>query len=283
MNITRAVTVPQEDYLEQLRLLKKTFPPLQIEPQVDATITGVLGKHVPVFIVFYNYKVAFAENPYCAEVLQGLGYEVGSERFNSNHLGDNEFYLWSHLQKTGAPIIEQKIEELLLPIIQSTETDELEFAVYSPGRVSCSDRKMEYQNYEELFVLKRPFDFSLLRQRLKRAHTSETLALSSRMQGKQLPFVDFSTEYAPKGKTSLKNAMQELHLPDRIPVNSGNSFHHYGQQLLKPQEYYAHLRSLKEHRSVGPHWPDLQMYQGFSLLRIAPSGLKPFFPEVLKL
>ncbi len=41
------------------------------------------------------------------------------------------------------------------------------------------------------------------------------------------------------------------------------------------------MRLLAEQPEIGRYWPEMQIRQGFALLRVTPSAVKPFYPEIV--
>jgi len=287
MHIGFVNEISEEDYRIKRMKLQRTFSDLEVDPMSDGSLSGFArsgNKCITNFAVFYNHNVAFAKTNFFAEKLQCLGYAVSSVPISSNaRLGYNDALLWQHMRQNNSPLILEYIEQLLLPVTASLKVDELEFAVYNPHVItSTDDVSPPYMKYEELFTLRRPFDFSILAQKLQKVNTFHAIALSSRVQGKHIPLIDFSTEHSPTDENELKGVLLELNLTERVAVDSGNSYHHYGQKIITSSDFYTHMRKISTHKNIGGCWPEMQMRQGFGLLRIAPSAGKPYFPEILR-
>lgn len=112
---------------------------------------------------------------------------------------------------------------------------------------------------------------------------TRAIGLTSKVQTKNgikhIPMVDFSSEYWREPKDVLK----QLNMPG-ILVVSGHSYHFYGFNLIEEDQWKAYIESLKSPYGEGAingvceHWPDLQLKQGFSMLRITPCRTRLFQP-----
>jgi len=110
---------------------------------------------------------------------------------------------------------------------------------------------------------------------------TKAIGLTSKVQTKNgikhIPMVDFSRDCRRP-----ENVLKQLNMPG-ILVVSGHSYHFYGFELMEEKEWKVYTESLKDNFRFGAygvceHWPDLQLKQGFSMLRITPCRTRLFQP-----
>jgi len=90
---------------------------------------------------------------------------------------------------------------------------------------------------------------------------------------KHIPMIDFGCDYRHLNAALNSNFNGKIKMPGMI-VASGNSFHFYGFELLNQNKWVEFMELIKNIPEVDKNWPDLQLKQGFSMLRITPSRRK---------
>jgi hypothetical protein len=192
--------------------------------------------------------------------------------------------------------IKENLEALLSPILASYKgVKEFEFAVYSPDAVVSSDDIFPaYIEYDEVFPVQAnergTVDFGILVNRLAGLEEGKALALSSRVltnDGRRhMPMIDFKSRGVYYN--DVLRMLQRLNLPFKFLVCSSVNFpvanyHHYCTgRLMDDKGSDEYFNFLREQPEVGVVWADFQAGQGFSLLRVAPSATKLWFPEILE-
>ena len=320
MDICEVGETVDNEFLETLtQRLRDNFPDFRI-PDSFNHIRGQAKCYKGIFrlpgiVVFYHHNIAvynekLKNKDAVISSLQKLGYHVPSREmkevpfpnrepvFEDGEIVDwvagrertitAEEILWDELRAgRGLPLIRQQLESLIEPIFRAVQdVHTYEFAVYNPWLVTSTDDVCPpYIEYDEIFKL--PVGDQLIDGLINKIQTippTRALAISSRVQTSRgefhIPMVDFYTENVYY--EDVMGALGRLHLPTDFLVNSGNAFHHYHPgQLLTEDGLNVYLDRLAEQEEIGENWPWLQAHQGFSLLRIAPCGKKPHFPEIV--
>ncbi|MBI2631592.1 hypothetical protein HYW75_01155 [Candidatus Pacearchaeota archaeon] len=103
-----------------------------------------------------------------------------------------------------------------------------------------------------------------------------------------IPMIDFvgkeynswpNEEYQSRISEDHTGLVKSLGIPG-IFVDSGNSFHFYGFNLLTKEEWQNMMLEIRGKQGVDEFWPDLSLKQGFSMLRITPSRYKLCQPAI---
>ena len=183
----------------------------------------------------------------------------------------------------------------------SRETTGLRFGIYSPRRKNKGDLvspgiydEGPWEETEEskrrLHPVKKLVDleFSEVNEGLeamcKGLPLARAIGITSRVETSHevmhIPMIDFDGE----------NCYPEMALNSigkrGMIIKSGNSYHFYGFDLMEEQEWKEFMLKLKEYgekySGVDKYWPDLQLRQGFSMLRITPMKTKRYQPCFVK-
>lgn len=100
---------------------------------------------------------------------------------------------------------------------------------------------------------------------------------------KHIPMIDFECPINKENKVKILNLISELGQKDGFLLESGQSYHFYGAKLLEEMEWKKFNEKLAKNELIGQTWPKLQVEDGFSVLRITTSPLKPTMPKVIAL
>ncbi|MBD3252497.1 hypothetical protein GF386_02095 [Candidatus Pacearchaeota archaeon] len=93
---------------------------------------------------------------------------------------------------------------------------------------------------------------------------------------KHIPMIDFEEMFSyswPCPDERVNETLKRINIPG-IVVSSGASYHFYGFDLLESSEWIQYMDMLKQLPYVDKNWPDLQLKQGFPMLRLTPSRRK---------
>jgi len=95
----------------------------------------------------------------------------------------------------------------------------------------------------------------------------------------QIPMLDFTIWPTSKNLLILKDKLLELNFPPGFIINSGNSYHYWGTQLLGPRKWLSWLKSVSSKESpilgmVDSKWVKRSQDERCGYLRIAPSDSK---------
>ncbi|MGV8150328.1 MAG: hypothetical protein ACP5NV_01230 [Candidatus Woesearchaeota archaeon] len=224
-----------------------------------------------------------------------LGYNIASiEIVKKEVFGDiqeelNKIY-WSELKKRNPELIEKNIAKLLDNVTAKIpETNLFEFVIYDPFVLWHGNSEStwpEYIPYDYTFTLEKgsngKLDYKKLTEIVQKLPVHKTIAISSRIPHTEthLPLIDFNE--SANDVDAVKTVLKRNGIKTPQIASSGNSFHHYDiANISSTEEYFRILNLLSDQEEIGRYWPIHQIKQGFSLLRIAPSSIKPFFPEIV--
>ncbi len=115
---------------------------------------------------------------------------------------------------------------------------------------------------------------------------TRAIGLTSLIQTKKgmrhIPMIDFRdfSQNGYDGRNEVEEALSQIGMPGVI-ISSGASYHFYGFRALNHGEWIEYINSLKEIPGIDKNWPELQLKQGFSMLRLTPSKRKFSQPSYL--
>lgn len=296
-----------EGLKKRCKELKETIPEVYWPDWVNfnnGEITGYCNGFfsAKAISVYYNHKIAVISNKLennseIAKKLQKIGYFVPSKMMlisNSNREVISPIsILWDELRKgEGISKIKNNLEGLLRPLLTSIKgVENFEFSIYNPYLVTSTDDVIPpYIEYDELFQLPTfgngMVNLDVLLEKIKTMPPDRALAISSKTKIKNevqhIPMIDFISSDGALEKEDVISVTNRLDIPQKIIVDSGNSFHHHNtKQLLSDEGFRNYLEKIAEQPEVGKNWPYFSAYQGFSLLRISPSSTKPNYPIIV--
>ncbi len=99
----------------------------------------------------------------------------------------------------------------------------------------------------------------------------------------QLHQVDFSVPAVHGDQCEIFETLKKLGLQNGYLIDSGNSYHYQGRDLLGHKDWTGFMKSLKSHASVDPYWPDQMLFLEYSVLRLTAKDKtsKTKEPEVI--
>jgi len=171
-----------------------------------------------------------------------------------------------------------------------------QFVAYDPARINLfgfsgyAISSIEKSRKFEAFELPNNsgIDAELLEDKLQKMSIGPEIAvgISSRVvmdNGSimHVPIIDFINPPRPSYESLYSDEFIDLVRKfglSGVLLESGNSYHFYGNKLQTPEEREQFIAKISEEELVGKFWPKLQLEQGYSLLRITPCILKPHFP-----
>lgn len=96
------------------------------------------------------------------------------------------------------------------------------------------------------------------------------------------PMIDFSNSIVKDlNLNGIKEVLLKLGEKDGFIVNSGRSFHYYGNRLMTNQEWKNFLESCQNHPEIGLKYISRQLGDGGCVLRLTTSAKKPVEPLVI--
>ena len=167
--------------------------------------------------------------------------------------------------------------------------EELNFASYLPNPKLGTDHPLEHTQVVDKFSLPVngcSIDLEQLTNKIIALKPTEALGISSLVKTKNgirhIGMIDFLTEHAYLQR--CVETVQELGEKGFIVKSSElpEAYHFYStKDLLTEQQFIESMQRLKTLRSVGTNWPELQLKQGFALLRISTSAHKKSIPYIV--
>ena len=95
---------------------------------------------------------------------------------------------------------------------------------------------------------------------------------------KYIPMIDFKT----RSEWDVTHTLKQVGMPGMI-VDSGNSFHFYGFNLLDTEEEWRHyIESLAGKPGIDEWWVKFQLAREYSVLRLTPCKKKLFQPRYME-
>ena len=124
-------------------------------------------------------------------------------------------------------------------------------------------------------------------ERLFKLPTNFVLAASSKVQLKDgnvahLPMIDFKCAPTERNIELAKKAFVKIGQTDGVLLNSGNSFHYYGERLMTEREWIVFLgHCLLLSDFIDTRYVGHALINNECRLRLSPTPLNPFIPTVV--
>jgi hypothetical protein len=124
-------------------------------------------------------------------------------------------------------------------------------------------------------------------ERLFKLPTNFVLAASSKVQLKDgnvahLPMIDFKCAPTERNIELAKKAFAKIGQTDGVLLNSGNSFHYYGERLMTEREWIGFLgHCLLLSDFIDTRYVGHALINNECRLRLSPTPLNPFIPTVV--
>lgn len=96
-----------------------------------------------------------------------------------------------------------------------------------------------------------------------------------------IPMIDFHCSISENNQGRVLEFLGEIGEESGILVESGQSYHYYGDGLMTQAEWEAFTEGLKQTPLIGERWPALQLGNRFANLRITTSEAKPTLPAII--
>ena len=85
---------------------------------------------------------------------------------------------------------------------------------------------------------------------------------------RHLGLIDFCCEKSEEGLDIVRMALNGIDMRFGFIIDSGNSYHFIGTQPYFFERYMDLLRKMRDFESIGEDWPNCQISQGYSDLRV---------------
>ncbi len=267
-------------------------------------------------LAFVLYSYGFNQLDGVREKLGQLGYRVIEKRDKTEKGKPLDSIQWNdenyrevlrelrtreHLQEVG---IDRRIVGIVEKVHAMIDADSYQFGIFIPKFWGSRKPKHRYDTItkglvvspvKELIEVHGQWVSSSLEGLVEGLDLTKAIGLTSKIQTKDkvrhIPMIDFedalkSNKWNYGFEAQLSDALDKVNMKGFL-VSSGNSYHFYGNRLLKENEWRIFMEMLKEVPFVDEKWPDLQLMQGYSMLRITPSirkftqpcYLKDYFPQ----
>ena len=229
--------------------------------------------------------------------LEKLDYTIEGKKdtaFAHNWGSETKRELLKAIRRRG--IVDPRIQKIVDILRENIGADSYTFAHYKPG----ARLHLTFGGYKEIVKTghkKVDRVFELTEERLEPfqgfytcdfsiygAHPAVKTAagIASPVQTRQgkrhIPMIDF------RDRARLEDVefdLARLNIPGMV-VESGNSFHFYGFETLSQDDWRNFIEESRSLRSVDKNWPDLQLEQGYSMLRITPAYHRLFQPCIVQ-
>lgn len=239
-------------------------------------------------LILDSYR--FENIPQGSERLRDLGYTLvakNEDKYSVQWGIENQLELLSNLRSPDLKEVKatdrrttQIIDEVFshLPL----EPVHITFAVYSPQRKGRKYRSELVANPVKKLV-KTPFEWrnESLESIGKGLSLERAIGLTSLVETssgtKHIPMIDFNCQDA----SGIYGALKTLGISGII-IASGNSYHFYGFNLFSEDEWKSYIESLNSSWAVDHKWTELQLKQGYSMLRITPTKRKLYQPCLIE-
>lgn len=96
-----------------------------------------------------------------------------------------------------------------------------------------------------------------------------------------IPMIDFRCPITQSNQRRVVDFLFGLGEKSGFLLESGRSYHYYGDKLLGAEEWKEFTEGLKQSELIGTTWPKLQLKNQFSFLRITTSKAKPTLPKLI--
>jgi hypothetical protein len=212
--------------------------------------------------------------------LEDLEYKISHRResnCSTEWANKNKEELLGQLRKEGHALDARAIE--ILTKLQENLPEDIQAytaAVFVPGKNRVISPADEYFNevkehvvnpVKELVEIPSSWLIRSLEMKCLGLPSSRALGICSRVHTASgvlhIPMIDFKRDQ----DDVPDNELRKLGIPGMV-VRSGRAGHFYGFDLLTEDEWVAFINELKKYYWVDEHWPDLQLQQGYSMLRI---------------
>ncbi len=98
---------------------------------------------------------------------------------------------------------------------------------------------------------------------------------------RHIPMIDFRCPCSSENLRQIREALFRLEQKRGFVLESGQSYHYYGIDLMDVHRWVNFMEQCKEIEIIGEIWPTFQLDDGYATLRIAASSVKPYKPKVI--
>ena len=256
-----------------------------------------IGHHIA--LLFPHHNLAMVTNPYWLKEIQALpdklselGYYVVEKRrrsgktkyYSGDYGAENTMELFRILREPGNGFraVDKRATEILDNLDARIGAEIYNFAVFTPqhevgARIKYDDSHWVVSPVKSRVDIPRTWMNMKLEEICKGLPLARAVGLTSQVlvEGEEMhiPMIDFSAGVDWEGDKEVQEALKKVNIPGML-ILSGNSYHFYGFDLLGKDEWREYMGRLKGLSGVDFDWPDLQLQQGFSMLRLTPATWK---------
>lgn len=258
--------------------------------------------HRDMAFLFPQHKIAmilsFLFNEYYEngiEKLKEMGYTIIERRHNSKTWGnENKKDILKTMRDPNleTKAVDQRASDILdiLTSNLSEEPSTYTFNVFNYTFKNATNkygmRKINEEDFlkqalkPDIAIVQSPAGWrnNKLEDMSKGMPLTRAIGLVSRVETKNgtkyIPMIDFKT----KSEWDVKHTLKQVGIPGMV-VDSGNSFHFYGFDLLDTEAQWKHyIESLAGKPGVDEWWIKFQLARGYSVLRLTPCKKKLLQP-----
>lgn len=277
----------------------KRLEPDWPDKKIEQYKTYYVGREFAFLFPFH--KLAFVLNPYGFNQLEGvregleeIGYRVNEKRektergkrLYSDGWGDENYREFlrelrtkEHLQANG---VDRRAREIVEKVHNMINANDYQLGVFIPKfwigrkkhRYDMVANELIVSPIKKLIEIHGQWLSKSLEGLVEGLDLTKAIGLTSKVQTEEgirhIPMIDLEDALDYECEYRLSSVLDKVNMKG-IVISSGKSYHFYGDRLLKEEEWNKFMETLKEIRFVDEKWPDLQLKQGFSMLRITPS------------
>ncbi len=287
-----------ETFIGSVREYLKGWPERTIktyEQYKPYTKSAFLFPHHNLAFVFNDWR--FNElNEQCGiqKKLEQLGYKIVFKRRKTSRGGDlfseiwekenmNEFLRIIRNPEYEVKVADKRANQIIDLVHENIGAESYTFAEFIPkhwvGKGPYEDDELRVSPIKELTKVPAAWRTSKLEEFCKGLPLTRAIGLTSRVETKEglrhIPMIDFENmEGVSWPGDRVIPALDKVGI-EGIVVASGASYHFYGFKLLTSSQWSCFMEVLdKSIPYVDKNWPELQLKQRYSLLRLTPSKRK---------
>lgn len=262
--------------------------------------TGVFMGSQDVALLLPHHKLALQtakywieKLPHLRERIESLGYTLVDKKDGSNEKTYSDEWGYENtvnalriLRMSEFPQLhaaDARAYEIIDTLAERTGIKEFQLAEFVPKHFHTARSPTLSHTYDDESLVVKPIKklvdlpvlwISKLEEMCKGLALSRAIGITSRVKTrngeKYIPMIDFSARVDWEGDRKIQDTLKKLNIPGML-VLSGASYHFYGFNLLDNSEWKSYMESLKGMWGVDCDWPDLQLQQGYSMLRLTPA------------
>ncbi len=287
-----------ETFIGSVREYLKGFPKRTIktyEQYKPCTKSAFLFPYHKLAFVFNDYRFKDLDEQCNLQAkLEQLGYKIIFKRKKTSRGRDlfsevwekeniNEFLRMIRNPEHEVDAADKRAKQIIDLVHKNIKSEFYTFAEFIPkhwvGKGPYNDDELIVSPIKMLLKVPGPWGTSKLEELCRGLPLTRAIGLTSRVQTKDglrhIPMIDFeSMEGVSRPDERIDPALNKVGIKGMV-ITSGKSYHFYGFKLLTTSQWSNFMKVLnKSIPYVDENWPELQLKQGYSMLRLTPSKRK---------